>query len=130
MPVLKVLLEEAFLLPGFLVSLRLRHHSRLLPLLRATAKTSSQLFRPKLAAFHVKMDLCTFMICMGFYHSMQVLVFCLGAENSNPNTHLFLSTSSFWSQHWHKQLSSSTFLTRPSTYTLFFENNWLWFSLQ
>lgn len=126
MPGLKVLLEEAFLLPAFL---GLRHQSRLLPPLRATAETSSQLFRPKLAALHVKMDLRTFMICMGFYHSMQVLVFCLSAGNPNPNTLLFLSTSSFWSQHWHKQLSSSTFLTRPATYTLFFLI-FLWFSLQ
>ena len=130
MPGLKALLEEAFLLPGFLISLGLRHQSRLLPLLRATAKTTSQLLSPKLAEFHVKMGLCTFMICMGFYHSMQVLIFCLSAENSNPNTQLFLSTSSFWSQHCHKQLSSSTLLTRAATYTLFCETSWLWFSLQ
>jgi len=88
MPGLKVLLEEAFLLPVFLVSLGLRHQSRLLPLLRETAKTSMQLLRPKLAEFPAKMDLCTFTICMRFYHSMQVLVFCLNAEISNPNTHL------------------------------------------
>lgn len=38
-PALKVLLEETFLLPGFLLSLGLRHHSKLLTLLRAAAKT-------------------------------------------------------------------------------------------
>lgn len=72
------------------MSLGLRHQSRLIPLLRVTAKTFAQLFRPKLAEFPVKMDFCTFMICMGFYHSMQVLVFCLNAENSSSSTQLSL----------------------------------------
>lgn len=72
------------------MSLGLRHQSRLIPLLRVTAKTFAQLFRPKLAEFPVKMDFYTFMICMGFYHSMQVLVFCLNYENSSSSTQLSL----------------------------------------